>query len=58
VLGRFTAMVADVGRLDERCVVVAQGDGWDGRKAFSRSTCYGADGRVLGVGQAVWIELR
>lgn len=58
VLGRFTAMVADVGRLGERCVVVAQGDGWDGRKAFSRSTCYGADGRVLGVGQAVWIELR
>lgn len=58
VLGRFTAMVADVGRLDERCVVVAQGDGWDGRKGFSRSTCYGADGRVLGVGQAVWIQLR
>lgn len=58
VLGRFTAMVADVGRLDERCVVVAQGDGWDGRKARSRSTCYGEDGRVLGVGQAIWIELR
>jgi hypothetical protein len=57
VLGRFTAMVADVGRLDERCVVVAQGDGRDRRKAFSRSTCYGEDGRVLGVGQAVWIEL-
>jgi hypothetical protein len=58
VLGRFTAMVADVGRLGERCVVVAQGDGWDGRKARSRSTCYGEDGRVLGVGQAIWIELR
>ena len=39
-------------------MVVAQCDRWDGRKAYSRSTGYGEDGRVLGVTTATWIELR
>jgi hypothetical protein len=42
----------------ERCVVVAAGQGWDGRKAFSRSTAYGEDGRELGRSRATWIERR
>jgi hypothetical protein len=58
VLGRMTAQVHAVPELGERCVIVAQGDGWDGRKAFSRSTGYGEDGRLLGLAQATWIELR
>jgi len=58
VLGRMTAEVRQVPAVGERCVVVAQCDGWDGRKAFTRSTGYGADGRVLGVATATWIELR
>ncbi len=58
VLGRMTALITEVPAVGERCVVVAQGDGWDGRKAFSRSTGYGEDGRLLGVTRATWIELR
>ncbi len=58
VLGQFTALITEVPQIGERCVVVAQGDGWDGRKAFSRSTGYGEDGRVLGAASATWIELR
>ncbi|MGI8666248.1 MAG: hypothetical protein ACR2N4_09485 [Jatrophihabitans sp.] len=58
VLGRMTALITEVPPVGERCVVVAQGDGWDGRKAFSRSTGYRADGRVFGVAKATWIELR
>lgn len=58
VLGRMTALIEEVPPVGERCVVVAQGDGWDGRKAFSRSTAYGSDGRLLGIAQATWIELR
>ncbi|MEO9238329.1 MAG: hypothetical protein ABI418_09580, partial [Jatrophihabitantaceae bacterium] len=58
VLGRMTAQVLAVPAVGDQCVIVAQGDGWDGRKAFSRSACYGADGRLLGLAQATWIELR
>lgn len=58
VLGRMTALITEVPEVGERCVVVACCDGWDGRKAFSRSTGYGEDGRLLGVTTATWIELR
>jgi hypothetical protein len=58
VLGQMTARIHDVARLGEHCVVVAECDRWEGRKAFSRSTVYGADERVLGVAAATWIELR
>jgi len=58
VLGRMTAMIDQVPEVGEQCVVVARCDRWDGRKAFSRSTGYGADGRILGVTSAIWIELR
>ena len=42
--------------IGERCVVVGQLDGRDGRKGFTRTTAYGADGRELGRAAAVWIE--
>ena len=58
VLGRMTALIEEVPAVGERCVVVARCDRWDGRKAYSRSTGYGADGRILGVTSAIWIELR
>jgi hypothetical protein len=58
VLGRMTALISEVPAIGERCVVVARCDRWDGRKAYSRSTGYGADGRILGVTSAIWIELR
>lgn len=58
VLGRMTALITEVPEVGEPCVVVARCDRWDGRKAYSRSTGYGQDGRVLGVTTATWIELR
>jgi hypothetical protein len=58
VLGRMTGHIIEVPAVGEQSVVVAQCDGWEGRKAYSRSTGYGADGRLLGVTQATWIELR
>jgi hypothetical protein len=58
VLGRMTATIADVPAIGEQCVVTAECDGWDGRKAFSRSAAYGEDGRLLGIAKATWIELR
>jgi hypothetical protein len=58
VLGRMTARVVEVPAIGEQCVVTAICDGWDGRKAFSRSAAYGQDGRLLGVAAATWIELR
>jgi hypothetical protein len=58
VLGRMTAQVYGTPEAGEPCVVVAYCDGWDGRKAFSRSSLYGESGRLLGTAGQVWIELR
>jgi hypothetical protein len=58
VLGRMAARIDDVPAIGELCVVTAECDGWDGRKAFSRSSAYGQDGRLLGTAKATWIELR
>ncbi len=57
VLGRIAARVVDVPAIGERCVVVGELDRWDGRKAYTRTTAYGADGRELGRASAVWIEI-
>lgn len=57
VLGRMTAIVDAMPSVGERCVVVGQLDRIDGRKSFTRSTAYGADGRELGRAGATWIEL-
>ncbi len=57
VLGRMTAQVVDVPAVGEHCVVVGVLDGREGRKAFTRTTAYGADGRELGRAAATWIEI-
>jgi hypothetical protein len=57
VLGRVAGVVTELPAIGEHCVVVGTLDGWDGRKAFTRTTAYGADGRELGRTQATWIEL-
>jgi hypothetical protein len=57
VLGRMSAQVAEVPEPGEECVVVGALDGRDGRKSFSRSTVYGADGRELARAAATWIDL-
>lgn len=56
VLGRMTAEVRAMPAVGERCVVVGQLDRRDGRKGFTRTAAYGADGRELGRAAAVWIE--
>ncbi len=58
VLGRMTAQVFGAPAEGETCVVVAECDRWDGRKAFSRSSLYSSSGALLGVAGQVWIELR
>jgi hypothetical protein len=57
VLGRMTTAVRAMPSIGEQCVVVGQLDGRDGRKGFTRTTAYGADGRELGRAAAVWIEI-
>ena len=57
VLGRMTAQVSELPEVGERCVVMGRLAGRDGRKAFTTTTGYGADGRVLGRADAVWITL-
>ena len=58
VLGRMTGQVLSIPDIDERCVVVGRLDGRNGRKAFSSTTAYAEDGRVLGRAEAVWIEIK
>ncbi|MGX7677593.1 hypothetical protein ACSMXN_01705 [Jatrophihabitans sp. DSM 45814] len=58
VLGRMTAQVLRVPNDGEPCVVVAQCDGWQARKASTRVSLYGGDGELLGVAAQTWIELR
>lgn len=58
VLGRMTARVDRLPTAGETCVVVAQFDGQDGRKSFSRTSVYDAAGALLATSKAVWIELR
>jgi len=58
VLGRITAAVHARPVTGDRCVVVASRLGGEGRKAFTASTAYDGDGRVLGRAEATWIALR
>jgi hypothetical protein len=58
VLGRFTTRVRRLARVGERCVVMAWQLQRDGRKHFSASAVTTADGELLAVARATWIELR
>lgn len=57
VLGRMTARVVALPEVGERCVVMGRLLGSEGRKVWTASTAYGADGRELGRAHATWITL-
>jgi hypothetical protein len=57
VLGRMTARVADVPAIGEACVVMGRLLGTEGRKTWTASTVYGADGRELGRAHSTWITI-
>jgi hypothetical protein len=57
VLGRMTAVV-DAGPLvGDRCVVVGRRLRDEGRKTFTASTLYDADGRVVACAEHVWVAV-
>ncbi|NED95625.1 hypothetical protein G1H11_09900 [Phytoactinopolyspora alkaliphila] len=57
VLGRVTAQVDDVPAAGESCVVMGRLLGTEGRKTWTATTVYGADGRRLGSAHATWITI-
>jgi hypothetical protein len=57
VLGTMTAAVGRPPDPGERCVVVGALLGTERRRAETATTVYGADGEVLGVASAVWVEI-
>jgi hypothetical protein len=57
VLGRMTASVLAVPELGQPCVVVGQLRGLDGRKAFTSSALFSADGELLARAEATWLEI-
>lgn len=61
LLATYTVQVHDAPAGGEPCVVVGQDDGprgKSGRAHATRSAAYGADGRLLGRSDAVWVSLR
>ncbi len=57
VLARMTARLDSLPVIGEEHVVVGMGRGRDGRKAFTSSTLYDADGRVVGSADHLWIAI-
>lgn len=57
VLGRMTGEVSGVPTAGEACVVMGLLLGSQGRKVWTATTAYGADGRELGRAHATWITL-
>lgn len=57
VLGRMTGQVLASPAPGERCVVVGRALGAEGRKAFSATAAYGAEGRLLGAAWATWLTI-
>ncbi|MBS2936492.1 hypothetical protein KDN32_01900 [Nocardioides sp. J2M5] len=57
VLGRMTARVDDLPVVGEPHVVVGEGRGQDGRKTFTASTLYDADGRGVATAEHTWIAV-
>ncbi|PSK98241.1 hypothetical protein CLV30_12027 [Haloactinopolyspora alba] len=57
VLGRLTAQVLDTAAAAEACVAMGDYQGTEGRKTWTTSSVYGADGRLLGRARATWIAL-
>jgi len=57
VLGRMTAEIDALPAIGEEHVVVGQMLGAEGRKSFTASTMYDADGRIVGRAKHVWIAI-
>jgi hypothetical protein len=57
VLAGMTARVDTLPVIGEEHVVVGQARGRDGRKTFTASTLYDADGRVVAVAEHVWVAV-
>jgi hypothetical protein len=57
VLGTMTASIRELPSVGEPHVVMAWPRGHDGRKYYSGTCLYGADGRLLAQGDAVWIAV-
>ncbi|MGV9725523.1 hypothetical protein [Nocardia beijingensis] len=57
LLGSMTATVHGIPQVDERCVVVGEFHGEQGRKCWASTAVYGADRRLLGQAEQVWIRL-
>jgi hypothetical protein len=57
VLGRMTARVDAFPVVGEPHVVVGRHRGIDGRKSFTASTLYDADGRVVATARHTWIQV-
>ena len=57
VLGRMTARVLARPRPADRCVVVGQLVATEGRKAFTSSALYGANGELLANATATWLQV-
>ncbi|RFS81213.1 hypothetical protein D0T12_33105 [Actinomadura spongiicola] len=57
VLGTMTGQVMDVPNAGERCVVMGLARSREGRKLHAATALYGADGRLLGRAEQIWIEI-
>ena len=57
VLGRITARVDALPQVGEEHVVVGGARGRDGRKTFTASTLYDADGRIVAVAEHTWFAV-
>jgi len=57
VVGTMTASIRDLPAVGEPHVVMAWPRGQDGRKYYSGTCLYAADGRLLAQAEAVWISV-
>ena len=58
VLGRMTAQVSAVPAAGEQCIVMGQLLGSEGRKTWTATSAYGADGRELGRAHSTWLTVQ
>ncbi|QXJ26003.1 hypothetical protein AGRA3207_007582 [Actinomadura graeca] len=57
VLGTMTAQVTGLPQAGERCVVMGLARSREDRKMHAATALYGADGRLLGRAEQIWIEV-
>jgi hypothetical protein len=57
VLGRMTARVTALPTPGEQCILMGGLLGTEGRKTWTATTAYGADGRELGRAHSIWLSI-